>query len=56
MLLFFHIPYLFFSMKECILVMIDEWMNKSLSIHLEQKLTDFYKKKEKKAEGNQEEE
>ena len=44
-ILFFHIPY-FFSVKEFILVIIDETINRSLSSHLEQKLTDFYKKKD----------
>ena len=51
-LLFFHIPYFFFSIKEYTLVMIDEWMNRSLSIHLEQKISDCYKKNDEKAEGN----
>ena len=45
-LLMLHIPYFFFAMKEYVLVMIDEALNRSLSTILEQKLSDFYEKKE----------
>ena len=45
-LLLLHLPYFFFSVKEYTLVIIDELLNRSLSTHLEQKLTEFYKKKD----------
>ena len=48
-LLLCHLPYYFFSVKEYVLVMIDEISNRSLSTHLEQKLSDFYKKREDRA-------
>ena len=44
-ILLLHLPYFFFSIKEYALVIIDELINRSLSTHLEQKMTDFYKKK-----------
>ena len=44
-----HLPYFFFSVKEYVLVIIDELKNRSLSTHLEQKLSDFYKKREDRA-------
>ena len=44
--LLFHIPYFFFSIKEYSLVIFDEIVNRSLSTHLEAKLSDFYKEKE----------
>ena len=31
-----HIPYIFFSCKECSIIMADEWMNQSLSSDLEE--------------------
>ena len=49
-LLLLHLPYFFFSVKEYTLVIIDELLNRSLSTHLEQKLTDFYKKREAEKE------
>lgn len=49
-LLLLHLPYFFFSVKEYTLVIIDELLNRSLSTHLEQKLTDFYKKKDAERE------
>lgn len=48
--LLFHIPYVFFAVKEYTLVMYDEVQNRSLSTHLEEKLADFYKIKESKKE------
>ena len=51
-LLLFHLPYFFFSVKEYVLVMIDEALNRSLSNNLEQKLSDFFKKKEEKLNDN----
>jgi amino acid permease len=30
-----HIPYIFFSCKECSIILVDEWMNQSLSHDLE---------------------
>ena len=44
--LLFHIPYVFFAVKEYSLVMYDELQNRCLSIHLEEKLIDFYKSQE----------
>ena len=49
-LLLLHLPYFFFSVKEYTLVIIDELLNRSLSTHLEQKLTDFYKKRDEERE------
>ena len=37
-ILLLHIPYFFFSVKEYALVMYDEFFNRSLSTHLEEKL------------------
>ena len=34
-MLYFHAPYFFFAVKEIILVLYDEILNKSLSTHLE---------------------
>ena len=34
-ILVFHLPFIFFTLKEFFLVMYDEWRNKSLSSHLE---------------------
>ena len=50
-----HIPYFFFTVKEYILVLIDEIKSRSLSIHLEAKLEDFYKKKQQKPTTKKEE-
>ena len=43
-ILLFHLPYYFFAVKEYALVIFDEYMNKSLSTHLEIKLAEFIKK------------
>ena len=51
LVLLFHIPYFFFSIKEYALVLYDEIANKSLSTHLEAKLAEFYKEKEFKKEA-----
>ena len=48
--LLFHIPYFSLTIKEYILVIFDEVVNRSLSTHLENKLADFYKEKESKPE------
>ena len=40
LLLLFHLPFIFFTVKEYTLVMYDEFFNRSLSIHLEEKLAD----------------
>ena len=50
MLLLFHIPYFFFSVKEYFLVVYDEISNRSLSTHLEQRLAGFLKMNEEKEE------
>ena len=50
LILLLHLPYYFFTVKEYILVMIDEVLNRSMSTSLEEKLSDFYKKKESKKE------
>ena len=50
LILLLHLPYYFFTVKEYILVMVDEVFNRSMSSSLEQKLSDFYKKKESKKE------
>jgi len=47
--LLFHIPYFTFAVKEYVLVMFDEIVNRSLSTHLEAKLADFYIKKDGEA-------
>ena len=44
-LMLLHIPYFFFSIKEYVLVLFDEIMNRSMSQHLEQKLSEMLKKK-----------
>ena len=44
--LLFHIPYFALTIKEYILVIFDEVVNRSLSTHLENKLADFYQEKE----------
>ena len=44
-LMLLHIPYFFFSVKEYVLVLYDEVMNRSMSQHLEQKLAELMKKK-----------
>ena len=44
-LLICHLPYYFFSVKEYILVIIDEIVNRSLSTRIEQKLSDYYAKR-----------
>lgn len=44
--LLFHIPYFFFTIKEYVLVVYDEIATRSLSTHLEIKLADFYKARE----------
>ena len=41
--LLFHIPYFFCTIKEYALVVYDEIASRSLSTHLETKLADFYK-------------
>ena len=41
LVLVFHIPYFFFTMKEFVLVLYDEIKSRSLSSHLEQKLANF---------------
>ena len=41
LVLVFHIPYFFFTMKEFVLVLYDEIKSRSLSSHLEQKLSNF---------------
>ena len=43
-ILLFHLPFYFFAVKEYALVIFDEWMNRSLSTHLEIKLAEFIKK------------
>merc|ERR1712060_31247 len=43
--LLFHLPYIFFTVKEYALVIFDEVQNKSLSEHLEQKLEAFLQRK-----------
>lgn len=43
-ILLFHLPYYFFAVKEYALVIYDEYMNRSLSTHLEIKLAEFIKK------------
>ena len=55
LVLLFHIPYFFFSIKEYTLVIFDEIANKSLSTHLEAKLAEFYKEKEFKREAKAQE-
>ena len=55
LVLLFHIPYFFFSIKEYTLVIFDEIANKSLSTHLEAKLAEFYKEKEFKKEARAQE-
>ena len=44
-LMILHIPYFFFSVKEYVLVLFDEVMNRSMSQHLEQKLAEMINKK-----------
>ena len=46
-ILIVHMLYIFFTVKEYTLVLIDEIQSRSLSKHLEAKLEDFYKEKEK---------
>lgn len=46
--LLFHLPYFFFSIKEYTLVVLDEVLNRSLSTNLELKLADFYKQRQEK--------
>ena len=59
-ILLFHLPYYFFAVKEYALVLYDEYMNRSLSTHLEIKLADFIKKsprysaREAREEGEEE--
>lgn len=48
-LLFGHIPYFFFAVKEYILVAIDEVLYRSLTTNLEQKLSEYYFRKEEKS-------
>jgi len=43
--LMFHIPYFFFTIKEYILVLYDEILDRSLSMKLEVKLAEFFNKK-----------
>ena len=42
LVLLFHIPYILFATKENVLVVYDELANRSLSTHLEEKLSDHY--------------
>ena len=48
--LLFHIPYFTLTIKEYILVLYDEIINRSLSTHLENKLAAFYQEEESKPE------
>ena len=43
-ILLFHLPYIFFTLKEYALVMYDEIANRSLSTRLEAKLAEFLNK------------
>lgn len=41
-----HIPYVFFSSKEALLILIDEWDRKSISTSLSEQLLDYTKDRE----------
>ena len=44
LILLFHLPYIFFTLKEYALVVYDELANRSLSTRLEAKLAEFMSK------------